>query len=225
MSRHYDWDHMQRERGGTKTEKEIGTATKQMRSGERQKGRKEREKVTKRRVEAEETLEKTACEYANSGPLKWRWRGGRIKSSERCVIMDQFAAIKPPYGWSLWNGEISAPQGQPWWQWRSQTTGVTGGDMLMEGGERRRDKGEGNIVSWTRWSLDVSVPARAERLSNHVNVEERWRDAGLWPPLTRMQMLLYCTDTKNECYTLSTQSDTERHIRPSLTKCTTFLLI
>ncbi len=68
---------------------------------------------------AEETLEMTACKYASGGPLKWRWRGGRIKSSERCVIMDQFAAIKPPYGWSLWNGEISAPQGQPWWQWRS----------------------------------------------------------------------------------------------------------
>lgn len=39
---------------------------------QKNKEKRERKKVTKRRAEAEETLEKTACEYANGGPLKWR---------------------------------------------------------------------------------------------------------------------------------------------------------
>lgn len=101
-------------------------------------GRKGRQRERERTAGAEETLEMTACKYANRGPLKWRWRGGRIKSSEHCVIMDQFAAIKPPYGWSLWNGEISAPQGQLQWQWRSQATGVTR-EGPIRGQQHQRD--------------------------------------------------------------------------------------
>ncbi len=135
-------------------EKKIRRVIKRIKEDERGRGRKEKRE---RKAGAEETLEMTACKYANGGPLKWRWRGGRIKSSERCVIMDQFAAIKPPYGWSLWNGEISDPQGQPWWQWRSQTTGVTegghtdGGRGASEGlkeGKMIRPKHEHCRLSW-----------------------------------------------------------------------------
>lgn len=125
--RHSEWHHTPSRHGGQQ-ENKIG---RHGLSRQREGGWKGGERGVKRRrgrAGAEETLEKTACKYANSGSLKWRWRGDGIKSSEHCVIMDQFAAIKPPYGWSLWNGEISAPQGRLWWRWRSQTMGVTEGD-------------------------------------------------------------------------------------------------
>lgn len=132
-------------------------------------GEKRGEKGEKGGREQRKTLEMTACKYANGGPLKWRWRGGRIKSSEHCVIMDQFAAIKPPYGWSLWNGEISAPQGQLWWQWRSQTMGATEGDTLTEENKLRWDGKTGR-----QSVLNISIQARPEGLSNYVNSERWW---------------------------------------------------
>lgn len=79
MSRHSDWHHIQTERGGTerRREKKIGRVIKGIRERERgikrkREGRKTDKKKTERRVGAEETLEMTACKYANGGPLKWR---------------------------------------------------------------------------------------------------------------------------------------------------------
>lgn len=155
MLRHCNWHHIPTERGGTerarKKENLFGRVIKEVKGRakkrERQKNREQQRKGGKSGEGWEqETLEKTACKYAKSGPLKWRWRGDRIKSSEHCVITDQFAAIKPPYGWSLWNGEISAPQGQPWWQWRSQTMGVTDWDTYTEGDENEVGGGGGGKV-------------------------------------------------------------------------------
>lgn len=166
--------HVQTERGGTEKERKR----KLKRKGRQRETGRGRE----RRAGAVETLEMTACKYTNGGPPKWRWRGGRIKSSEHCVIMDQFGAIKPPYGWSPWNGEISAPQGQPWWQWRSQTMGVTEGDTPMEGKEHQRDRKK------LRWSvLNISIQAWAEGLSNYANSRRWW-----WRPLAISEQRADC---------------------------------
>lgn len=76
--RRSDWHHIQTERGGTEWwgEKKIGRVIKGMKGRGRQrnkeKKKKEKGRETERRVGAEETLEKTACKYANGGPLKWR---------------------------------------------------------------------------------------------------------------------------------------------------------
>lgn len=75
MSRHSDWHHIQTERGGTEKERKENWENHKGNEGYRETKReieRERQKKTGRRAGAEETLEMTACKYANGGPLKWR---------------------------------------------------------------------------------------------------------------------------------------------------------
>lgn len=135
-----------------------------------------------RRARAEETLEKEACKYANSVPLKWRWRGDRTKKLWALCDYGSICYNQAPYGWSLWNGEISVPQGQPWWQWRSQTMGVTDWDAQTKGDECWGDRKEGK-----QGAIPPSV-FRPELKGFLIMLMGRWWwNAGLWPSLTTQQ--------------------------------------
>ena len=68
MSRHSDRHRIQTERGGTDGRREKEKENWEIHGRREVKSKRE----TERRAGAEETLEMTACKYANGGPLKWR---------------------------------------------------------------------------------------------------------------------------------------------------------